>query len=575
MKKFILLFIILFLLISCGKEDALELKKKDFFTKLKKLHTIGIDINKSQSNKEGASFLLNITDANKSANAILHFFGQYDATNEEKRKLAKVLDKIKYLKAQINWQKYAKDEPRSVFVYLPGKGDEKEPLKTLLKEKTFGAYLSFKNDQLKTIEIKDINKTINDKNGSVSIFLDGAEIAIEKMPSKKDSSSIMHAKVSQFNITANILNQNRHYQNKLNLSLQNLKCDSNKPVEYLGTISCSLPTLSMRVENKQDRINMHLANIKITSSSQAFNSKIAGKSLLSIDLFDVNNTNLQTPFHLHLEKLFFSLDMENINEQEIKKFYEFAKNPPKDQNKILQELVKFMQALFSNNVKMRYKATIKTIALKAGKKEGRFILNDFSEKGAVEFNTTINATDSLKIAQIQLYQANENLFELKNATINATIKNFYNFVPEFFAIAVKNANKPYNQPLSKEEEEAFSKIGQNIINQGFILSYNPISFDLLKTRDVTLHKSRLDFNITLAKNDYIIQKKVPPILLLAYLKSNGKLVLPKKDFEALITKFPPKFAAIAMMYAKMEKDNVVFEIKFKNGALYINGALLK
>ncbi len=564
------------LLSGCGKKNDIKAKKKQFEAILEKLQKNGIDINKSKSNNE---YLITIKDANKSAEALMHFFGEYDITNENRNQLAKVLHKIKYLKAQVHWQKYANNEPKSVFVYFPGKGDEKEPLKTLLKERTFGAYLTYKNETLKEIDFKDINKTIHDNNNTLALLLKNAKIIINKTPSSKDPSSMMHISLPTLQINGNILSKKTYQKNKVHLVIKNFSCDSNKPIEYLGKFECSLPTFFASVQNKQDDITIKLQNINLISNSMAKNKKVSSSGDLEIGNFTFNNKNKKAPIDVNISKVAFKMDMLNLNEEKIKQFYQLAKNPPKDEEKILQKLSKFVKVLFSNGVTINYLVKIAKIKLHAGKgvKEADFLLKDLSESGNALFRKTIDAKDELKILALKAKVGSEKIFETQNIEINSSVKDLYNFVPEFLELAFKNANKPYNAKLSKEEERAFDKMAQEVVNNGFELSYSPIAFGLFEVpkKDLFLHNFKLDFALTLKQNDYVFQKSVPPLLLLAYLKSDGKLVLPKKDFEKIITKFPPRFAALAMMYAKMEGDNIVYKMEFKQGNLYINGSLIK
>ena len=124
-----------------------------------------------------------------------------------------------------------------------------------------------------------------------------------------------------------------------------------------------------------------------------------------------------------------------------------------------------------------------------------------------------------------------------------------------------------------------TQLAQKVLNQGFGIYIKPLGYDRVKFSDVSsninydLSKTDIQLDVKILKNNLKadIDNPMLPMMLLGYLKADGKITIPLKDLQTLAKE--PAFAMLGMLMlmAKIEGNNAVFVIEFKDGKLFVNG----
>jgi uncharacterized protein YdgA (DUF945 family) len=106
------------------------------------------------------------------------------------------------------------------------------------------------------------------------------------------------------------------------------------------------------------------------------------------------------------------------------------------------------------------------------------------------------------------------------------------------------------------------------------LGYDRVKFsDVSSNINYDLSKTDIQLDVKILKNNLKadIDNPMLPMMLLGYLKADGKITIPLKDLQTLAKE--PAFAMLGMLMlmAKIEGNNAVFVIEFKDGKLFVNG----
>jgi len=564
-----------------AKHVDMAARKKAFEEKLAVLKQYGLDINKTMDTKESARYLIEVKDAQKSAQAFLRWLNAGNTSPRDRKIFVKLLNHMKRFAMDVDWVKYAENKPQSVFVSFIGSGQEKEPIKSLVEKQALGAYLSYGDkDELKEVDIKDIDSKVTVGATMTKVALKGAKALISKMPTKQDPASKMHLEFGTFQYKADTnytTDSNKTAIKTLSFTYGNGSCDVDKSNSYLGEIACRFPSFSFGEEAENESTIIHTEAWKLKTVSTAKEGKIQSDGFFEIGKIEVQNRDNDNPITVVLNNLKLEALAKNIDESLIKALYILASTPQKDSNQSITKTMKIVGDMFSNGLSIDYLFSITSIEGHIGDtgKRKRFKAEAIKEKGTVAFTDTYDFKDLTTVKNVIVADEvkGDTLFALKELKFGSQIRKLYNFIPGFMEFAGTLAKHPAQPEPTDEEMKKLSAIGMKMVNNGFSMAYSPLSIEEIKIAEAKVEygKMQLDLDATLKPNSVKLQSVMSAMALLGFLQADGKLVLRKVDLESMSNSFPPQVMAMVMLYAKYEGDKAVFVLKFENGHLLVNG----
>jgi len=547
------------------KKLSQEDKKKALYNRLQGYSKYGFDINQTSPN----SYLLTVKDSKKSVELFLNIFNLgYSLDTEDKQELQQAFKDARF-DVSVDWDKYISDAPRSVEVNYIGKGDESKPFAKLLAEKKVGAYLTYQGSaELKTIEFKNLNETLSENNESVALLLNDTVVDIKQLPNDKSSKRVYTIQSKEMNIGFS-----DEHNSTSTIAYKDLNCAIDKSNEYLGKQECKVSTIEMIIDkSSKDEIKTTLNNLAFEYETTAKNNKVNEDASFKIDSISVNKS-------FSINDINANLNVANMDENILKEYMQLIENPSNDTQKDMAKLIKLAGQIYSGGASMDYSVSIDNIQ---GNEEGiEFALKGYTESGKAKFDDNITYDDKATIQYIKLSDATNkaNMFEVDNFRLGYGIYDLFNLLPQAMDILSVVSVEQNTTKVENVIQTQGMQLAQSVLNQGFGIYIKPLGYDSIKFNDDSskikydLGKTDIELDVKLLKNNLKVQVDNPmfPMMLLGYLKADGKITIPAKDLQALAK--DPTFAMLGMfmMMAKIKGDNAVFVIEFKDGKLLVNG----
>jgi len=553
-----------------------EIREKALHAKLESFTAYGFDVNKTSAN----TYMLTVKSVSQVTESMLGLLNLNTLDVKSKSELEKVIGNRK-IGVEIDWDKYVANEKESLLVYDLGHGKEAAYMSKLLKNKKLAAYLSYNGkDQLTQVKIKDIDETVTTEPYATHLELKGMYIDMLKPFVKgvtADYAYTLHTGSFKTNIKTDT-------NDTIIFSYADSACNVDKQNAYLGTVGCTFPDIDVSYKTALlDRnIDFSMKDTAFEYITTLHDKKVKADMNLSIAsmLFEGKGTAEEGKFVINDIKVFGNMD--NMDESIMKTYMEFINNPPKDKKMNVKELMSYVGKMYSMGMTFDY--TTSAASIEGESKESLFKLDSYKARGKGVFSKTIEYKENSTIQHISLTDkvSNKTTFDIENLKLGYGINKFYNIFPAFMEFSAdlseaQQAQTGQEPVVPKKVLNDFANKAKKIINDGFGLSLAPIGWDTLQVevKGETVKVGKLDFNIdaNLKKNDVTIDMNNPMamMMLIPYLQANGKLVLSKQDVEKISKNAPAQMQAMIMMFAKLEGDNAVFDLKFENGHLLING----
>jgi len=258
---------------------------------------------------------------------------------------------------------------------------------------------------------------------------------------------------------------------------------------------------------------------------------------------------------------------------------QLIENPSNDTQKDMAKLIKLAGQIYSNGATMDYDISIDKI--QGDNNKIKLALKGYTESGKAKFDNNITYDDKATIHSIKLSDTTNkaNTFELSDFRFGYGIYELLNLIPDTMGMLGDISVEQNTTKIENIAQTQGMQLAQSVLNQGFGIYIKPLGYDAIKFSDASsktnfdLGKTDIQLDVKLLKNDLKVDINNPmmPMMLLGYLKADGKITIPAKDLQTLSKN--PSFAMIGMfmMMAKMEGDNAVFVIEFKDGKLLVNG----
>ena len=555
-------------------------RKQAFEAEMAALAQYGLDVNKTTDTQASTQYLIEIKDAQKTAQALLVWLNAGNTAPRDRKIFVKLFNNMKYFGMNVDWEKYAKNKPQSVFVYFVGSGKEKGFMQPLIKQKALGVYLSYGGkEKLTRIDVKDIDSELSEGNMTLKVVLKGAKALITKMPTAQDPASKMHLDSGTFSLTTHetlLADTNKTEVQTMHYTYADGSCDIDKSNSYLGEIVCMFPSMVIDGDNGREKLTVQTEGWKLKTLNTAKGGKGKSNGFLEIGKLKIENKDTVSPVTTVLNNLKLQATASNIDESLVKKLYTLTSTPQKDSNDSIRKSMKIIGDMLSTGLTIDYLFSIASIEGQIGDtgKGKQFKVDTLEEKGTVAFTKTYDFKDMLKVKEVSVLDQAKGtaLFELKGLKFGSQIAKLYNFMPGFMAFSGALAKHPTQANPTAEEMKQLSDIGAKMVNSGFSMAYSPLSLEKIKIAQakVDYGKMQLDLNATLKPNSVKLVNAMSAMQLLGFLQADGTLVLNKADLESMSNSFPPQVMAMVMLYAKYEGGKAIFVLKFDKGHLLVN-----
>jgi len=555
--------------VTVAPKISVEERKATFDKQIKMLSTVGFDIQQTENH-----YTLHIKESKKATAALLSLINMATLGPRERTLVENAIDGSK-VGVTVDWSKYAANSEKSVEVYFMGNGQESDLLTKIITEKKIGAYLTFDGkDSIKKVTFKDIDEKLTKGIEVAHIILKGAKIDIKKTATTASPSKAFTIKGGEFSYTLE-----NNGSKEIAFSYSNPHCEIDKSNAYLGKQTCSFPLIQVDGGTDSDSLSVTFRDSNMMYELSAHNKKIKTDILFKIPITDIKVKDKSDDVIMQLKNFHIGGNSDNMDESLMKEFYTLAQAPMKDINATMKKSMELVGELFSKGVTFDYSVgleSLKGTALNHGKTT-EFMMDGYHAKSHALMDKTIEGDTKTTIKHISVTEkgAKAALFDLKGFKFGSTIKDLYNFFPEFMQFAGTLAQKQQSGVApGKEEEEKMAALGTKVVNNGLSLSFSPLGIDSVAfdAMGQKMSYGKIDFNLdaTLAKNNIKFDNPMAAMMLLSFLQADGKLVLSKADLDKMSQQFPPQMIGMVMMFAKYEGDKAIFVLKFEKGHLMVN-----
>ena len=455
---------------------------------------------------------------------------------------------------EIDNEKFNSQKEDSVVVYLPEKG----------LDKVFRLYLTFdKNNYPIKGRLKDVDETIKDENSKQSLKILDTNFNCQIINSSKECDY----RVGKFFISS------KGDDNPGDFTVNSLNCKIASKDIYNFNQKCSLPTLSFVQNDSNLTTNLKVKNLNFNSNATV-NSKnlLDSKNSLSVEKFtlfskedgivDLNLSNTEASWSaLNIKKSSIDLSNQLLKEN-------------LDEKESIKLLKKLLLSFTGDGANYNFDYKIKDIAIDIKDKNSttNFSLGGFSSEYGLSFSKNISYKEHTKLDKLYLKDKNSLDLDLKSFEYAVSVDNLKNVLPELIEIFTEDIN---NSNLTKEQSEKLNKVVNSVVQNGVSIKISPISLEKLRVKSDLLNRDfgpdKIDINAILNKNSADISSQIGMMMLLGFIEVDSKVVLQKSDYEFLLKNIPPQFAGMISLFAKEQDGKVIFDIKFKNGQLLING----
>ena len=204
---------------------------------------------------------------------------------------------------------------------------------------------------------------------------------------------------------------------------------------------------------------------------------------------------------------------------------------------------------------------VKEISLKDASKESITINN-------IEANTTTMIQNDLArsevSAKLDTFEVNEKRETNKLTGLALDIKVSNLDIKSFEAL----------QQTDNKDQEQIDKLVQEIISKGVSIEIPTLSVDKLYTQHKELEGFTLNAKVDIDKNLNLSNLQTNPMLGLSAIKADLNLSL-SETLHTFISQQPQALITMMMFQPKDENGSKIYQIKFENGMLSVNGVLMQ
>jgi len=532
------------------------------------LNQMGLAITAIKRDKDIDSYLVKIVEPNRFLEWVADKLMPRESINIKETQIADKLNGIRFM-MDINWRLFKESKEDSIHIYpYIGSSDSASILKLLANDKK-GIYLTInqKRGYFKG-RLESINYTLKGSEQKY-ILWSGAGFECTKNSALK-SCDIRGGKLA--------LGQ-KSGSNPLNMQLEGLKCSYNIDNNFIGSEMCIFPKGELSQADNNSRTKIVIDGFKLENKITKDSDKtISYKSFLGLNNISIDNLENQGSFKFLFKDFQLNGWANGLDFQAYKKssllVNELNKKHKVDTNELKEVLLPLVAGGNKYLANLRL-GLAKFEEISNNGTTGGLISNwraDYElELGKVIRYEEKNIIDKINFKDITPIL--DNGWEAKGVILNYGIDRLYNPIPKALDVILDIANNPEHNITSKQEQQ-LNSILDDILHQGIKAHISPITIKELRANNAPINSfgpALLDIRANLKPNQIDRNNPMAPMMFLGKFLANGELRLREKDFNAILPLIPSDFANMVNTLAKRENGEVIFKIRFENGALVVNG----
>lgn len=532
---------------------------------------MGLAVTAIKMDKDIDSYLVKIVEPDRFLEWILNKIAPQEFIKIKDKN--EVLDKLNgtHFMMDINRRLFKESKEDSIHIYpYIGSSDSASILKLLARNKK-GIYLTIdkKRGYFKG-RLESINYTLKGSEQKY-ILWSGAGFECTKNSALK-SCDIRGGKLS--------LGQ-KGGSNPLNIQFEGLKCSYNIDNNFIGSKECIFPKVRILQTDSKSSNKLVIDGFKfnnIVTIDKDNSSLINSKNSLELNSILLDTLGNRSSSKILVKDFKLSVIANGLNFEAYKKLYllinELNQNRKVNSNELKSAIIPLVAEGSRYIAKLHLGvANVKDI-FDDETTEGS--INNWRANYELELDKIIRYEEKNLIDKIDysyITQTSNSSWEAKGVVLNYGIGRLYNPIPKSLDIILDIASNP--QDDTSKYEPQLDDIFNKILNSGLEAHISPINI-----KEITSYSNGaidkfgpilLDLRANLKPNKIDKNNPMAPMMFLGKFLANGELRLREKDFNAILPLIPSDFSKMIDALAKKENGEVVFKIRFENGALVVNG----
>jgi hypothetical protein len=566
------------ILTACGSD--LKEVRRGFDAKVTALEKEGLVLREKREKESKTLYRLRMQNPEKISSFLVHSaLGSSDP--ELTGKLAHALEGVT-LEMEVDWKAYAEGKPGSVRAYLlPAESNATGALARLMRERKLSADLDFdQQGKLQRIRFAPLDEPVTrgKKTGRLTMRETVLEV-VRAGETPYDQAYRFHGSLwklsfSEGNATATV-------------SVRGLACNVDTPDAYLGSRDCTVDSLALTLEEPggdgTSRFLLHglRAQSRVWMEKGEIKSEAAGE----IESVTFDGKNGPEKVQLSIKRLKFDGEGGGMSKELYRRLVDLLSAPSASPEESLKRLAPLLTELFRKLV-LGYRIEISGAQIRVSdpriEKEGNLSLEGLKLDFAWSLGREINASKGVALKSLSVretIQGSQSVdARLEDFVMKIRLEHLYNFMPRLMKLASAEAMRGGKASSAMLEKEA-KKLGAEVLHNGLTLAVEPAGFKHLRAQASGQKEEfgamDLNLTVTLAPNSLDPENPMTPMLALAFLKADGMLVLDKKDLERILPMLDPGMQMMVSHYAVFRGDKALFELRYDQGSLLINGKPLR
>jgi hypothetical protein len=346
-------------------------------------------------------------------------------------------------------------------------------------------------------------------------------------------------------------------------------------------------SLSTDVESVKDRIKVGIAVSTLSGRSE---TRSKNGEVLSNATVEIENLSLQedTPVEkgeTKIRGIRFEGHAARIEEELYRRLADLLTDPPASPKLTAKALMPLL-ADFFRKLSLDYKVEVAGVDFSLIKndsgKKSRLKLQGFRYGLDGGFAADLNLTKKLEIAQLKVVESGKGTppreVEIAGFSLGVRLGGLYNFMPDVMQLALKST-LAQSAAAKKELRKEGEALGEKMLQQGVRVKIDPLKVAKFSFKDSKMQKRfeamNLRLDARLKPNQLDPRNPMAMMLMIAYLEADGKVTMEKKDLEQILAELDPGMRMMVEQYVKYEGKRAVFDLRFEQGNLLINGKPLR
>ncbi len=482
------------------------------------------------------------------------------------------------LELTVDWKRYADAQPGSVTaVFLPGEGTKNRgPIGTLLHAEKLRADLDFDPEGLLTrIRFRPLDETLEQNGSRYHLVMKGTGIGVTGPGRYTLSNDLLALTGAGGGAT-------------VRMESRGLRCDVARSDALFGTRHCRLDSVELETENTQNGESFNnrilLESLEESGEVRAGKEGVRSDVNLTVGRFALLGIHPRERIDFRGRSLSLRGGISRVPESLYRRLMDLLAAPPAKPEAVLRALAPTLERLF-RRLSLRYGVSLGELNATVGSSDrGGVVLSvqDYRFGLGADFASDLNLSKRFGIRRLTFQERRRKRkvfsLDLRGFSLGVRARELYNFMPELMGFALENirAGRPAR---NRALELQAATLGRRLLQRGGHLQVAPLKVEALSFSDPGRQKRlgamEAQLDVRLKPNRLDPANPMAMMLLLAYLRADGDVVLTRRDLEQILPELDPAMAAMVRQYVRYEGDRAIFTLRFDQGDLLINGKPLR